>query len=155
MTTPLKRKPKEGPHMLRAAVKLIASGYTAAEVAQALGVHPSTIDNWKRHPDWASMLEAEGEKSLGRIDRRLSKLIDKSIDVIEQALGSDNASEVDKARIAFGALDRIVKIHEVKQRNEEAKRGEVPALHVPSGLTAESLRVRLIEAARSKSEEPS
>lgn len=91
-----------------AAVRLIATGKSQQEAAQALGVAKRTVQRWAKIPEFATAvadarnmaLEATVEATAGDLKANIERLIPKAIAVLEATLDDGEARGADRLRAA-------------------------------------------------------
>jgi transcriptional regulator with XRE-family HTH domain len=86
------------------AAQLIAKGWKACDVAEDLGVDESTISRWRRKAAFAALVQTINAEANQEIVARMSDLLLRSLDVIEELLDYRHNPNV-KLRAAIALLN--------------------------------------------------
>ncbi len=83
----------------RAAQMVYLTGAREVEVAEALGIKPTTLRDWKRRPEWGRAVAALKEAQDRLAADRLALMTEKAVSALEQSLASANPTVRLKAAI--------------------------------------------------------
>ena len=93
----------------RRAVAALISGYNHQEAAAAASVAPKTIQRWLRDDTFAAELERQTSGAVIDAARRLAGTLNMSIDVFQEIMGDDQASDTLRLRAANFAAQHALK----------------------------------------------
>ncbi len=85
----------------------LLQGSNKSTAAKSAGIHPRTISRWLQQPFFVSLLAVETEAALHDARRRLTFVMDKAIDAIDDAL-SMNTSRPAAAQVKLRAADMAI-----------------------------------------------
>ena len=88
----------------RAAHLVYTEGATEAEVADAVGIKPVTVRDWKKRPEWEAAIAEFRAIQFECASQRLVMLITKAISAVEKTLVCDN--DALRFRAAVWLLER-------------------------------------------------
>ena len=74
----------------RAAHMVYLNGAKEGEVADALGIRPVTLRDWKRRPEWPAAIGALREAQMRVAADRLAMLTERAVEAVSESLDSDN-----------------------------------------------------------------
>lgn len=73
------------------AIDMLITGKSDAEVAQAVGVARQTVNTWRnKQPEFIAELNSRRKDVWQAQEQRLAVLVRQAVDVLEQAMSSDN-----------------------------------------------------------------
>jgi len=108
----------------REIVRLLALGYRATHISQAIGVHPQTVSNVRNDPiAQAQIRELQGfrDDETGAIAKRVRQMAPLAIDIIESSLElAEENIEDDKIRADGIRASRTVLEHAIPKKIEGA-----------------------------------
>lgn len=79
---------------------------THKEIAERVGVHPSTISRWITDNGWKEE-RARAQRSPERIAEKLQRILDTELDRMDMKAGGLDSGDVDKISKVVSALQRI------------------------------------------------
>ncbi len=108
----------------RAAYMVYLDGASEAQVAEALGIQPVTVRDWKRRPEWSAAVAELREHQRALVLDRLAFLTARAADAVEACLDSDN--DAVKLKAAQWVLERGLSVAGGRDRaSDAAPLGEV------------------------------
>jgi len=74
----------------RAAHLVYTEGATEAEIADAVGIKPVTVRDWKKRPEWEAAIADLRAIQFEHASQRLASLTEKAVSAIDETLACDN-----------------------------------------------------------------
>ena len=74
----------------RAAHLAYIEGATEDEIADAVGIEPVTVRDWKKRPEWEAAIAELRAIQLEHASQRLASLTEKAVSAIDETLACDN-----------------------------------------------------------------
>ena len=102
----------------RAAHMVYLEGANEAQIAEALGIQPVTVRDWKRRPEWSTAVAELREHQRILVLDRLAFLTVRAADAIAACLDSDN--DAVKLKAAQWVLDRGLQVPGGRDRAADA-----------------------------------
>ncbi|MCD8485387.1 MAG: helix-turn-helix domain-containing protein [Desertifilum sp.] len=86
---------------------LLATGHTAREVAQKMGLSEVTIHRWRQQPEFVAAVRGILKQNKQALNERLNNLAIKALEVLEAIIDDPNASTADRINAASKVLDFV------------------------------------------------
>ena len=94
------------PAKLDRATELMMLGETDEAIALKLDVSRITVWRWRNRGDTTAILGAHRNRELERISKRMTSLVDKALDVVEEVLEDPSVGAMARLKAATTLLDR-------------------------------------------------
>ena len=91
----------------RRAAILLSEGNTGRFVADSLGIHESTLSEWRNTPEIKAAINALLKDAETAAANRLRQLATDALDTVEGVMNSKTASDKDRLAAALAILDRV------------------------------------------------
>jgi len=101
----------------KAAIELLVLGNTLGETANAIGVDPKTLYNWRRDEAFADALNARREELWDEAAQRLRAMVHPSLDILQQ----DLANRHERAR--FRAATAVLRLADLRRSLHSTRAG--------------------------------
>lgn len=131
------------------ALAMIAEGRSSTEVARAIGVHRTTVNDWRNDPAFAEALRELQDEQMDAVHAQLvAASLDMARCLIAMATGPDTVdnARVQAARVAFELLGRYKESPVAPSAKEGEAETEEDVLglldQIPAGLLERSLASR-------------
>lgn len=104
-----------------AAVTMAARGRTNKDIAEAVGVHISTVSQWRQEPAFRAAMDVEMDRIRASLDAAIAPLIPKALGRYERVL--DEGEDTHAVIVAKDLLDR--QFGRAVQREERQTRSDI------------------------------
>lgn len=95
----------------RRAARMIALGRKVTEVARALRVRPTTIFQWRKHPEFAAEVERWHREEEDAVRSALFNSFEPMLDVLKGEATNVEAASMERTVAAKGVIDAVMKIY--------------------------------------------